>query len=362
MFATRLSLLLGAVLLAAGCHSVHRQPCAPECAQPVAKPCGWEGIYPTVLTPWQCGSVDHASLAAQIEYQLSGGVNGLLLLGTIGEGEYANMEERAEVIQVAVQSAAGCVPIVAGIHTCDLEVAKAQLLQAQQLGVCAVLIKYIGNPHAEFCDVFAFFKQLSVLEVLPIFYYHYPSQTGLCLKPEEIAKILLLPGVAGIKESTLNLGEVERHITLTRGHGRIFLSGTAVNLTQFMALGGHGAMCPEAALLPGLTVHAYRAYTLGDVKEARSTQRKLFVVVPLLQGGFITEPMARCLTMAAQDRKIELPMGEDHPQARLKAALDGLAVPTSPEVKPPLPPLSRQDEHKVNGFLRKANQPGWFVD
>src|SRR5438876_5386134 len=64
-----------------------------------ACPC-WCGVYSTVLTPWNCAcaGVDTAALAAEIHYQLSGRVHGLLVLGTLGEGMYASEEERAQVI------------------------------------------------------------------------------------------------------------------------------------------------------------------------------------------------------------------------------------------------------------------------
>jgi 4-hydroxy-tetrahydrodipicolinate synthase len=342
--------LLGLVALLGGCHSVPHAGPSP-CGPPV---CGWGGIYPTVLTPWcDGGGVDESALAAQIDVQLRSGVHGLLVLGTIGEGEYASMAERAQVIRVAVQAARGCVPVVVGIHTCNLAAAQAQLLQARDLGAQAVLVKYAGRPAATGAEVLGFFHQLAALQALPIFYYHYPSQTGLQLTPAEVADILRLPGVVGIKESTLDLDEVSAHVALLQGHPTCFLSGTALNLTQFLDAGGHGAMCPEAVLLPALTVYAYHTYHAGRPEEARSAQRELFVVAPLLRDGLATERLTRIIVMATQDHHIGLPMGVDHPQARLKAALNALGVPTSPSVKCPLPPLDRHDAHKVTRATRK---------
>ena len=116
------------------------------------KPC-WGGIYPTVLTPWNCNGcgVDTAALAAEVQYQLCGGVHGLLLLGTLGEGMYASEQERAEVITTAVATVAGKVPVVVGIHTGDVQCALNQLHQAKALGAQAVLVKYLGPKCAPFC-------------------------------------------------------------------------------------------------------------------------------------------------------------------------------------------------------------------
>src|SRR2546423_15170244 len=96
------------------------------CCQP------WAGVYPTVLTPYNCDcTVDEASLEAQLRYELAGGASGVLILGSIGEGEYATPEVRAQMLRATARVVNGCVPIVAGIHTCDPEAAKDQMLQAR---------------------------------------------------------------------------------------------------------------------------------------------------------------------------------------------------------------------------------------
>jgi 4-hydroxy-tetrahydrodipicolinate synthase len=345
--------LTGLVFLQAGCVTMqHHCPVAP------VQLCHWGGIYPTVLTPFcDCG-VDIKSLEAQLQFELKGGVQGLLVLGTIGEGQYVNDQERAQVISTAVRVAHGSVPVVAGIHTGDVEVARAQLLQAKQLGASAVLVKYLDHCGACGTDVLGFMASLADLQALPIFYYHYPSQTGLHLSPPEIASILGLPGVVGIKESTLDLKEVQAHILLA-GPDKAYLSGTGLNLTQFMDLGGNGAMCPEALLMPGGTVRAYHAYLAGHREEARALQKEFFVILPILKKQSPPVAVARILFMAAQDHKRAVSMGHDHPQARLKAALNCLCVPTSPEAKCPLPPLTPHDLKKVARAVKKLKCIDW---
>jgi 4-hydroxy-tetrahydrodipicolinate synthase len=321
--------------------------------------CHWAGIYPTVVTPLcDHSGIDVQSLEHQIRHELGGGVHGLLVLGTIGEGQYTSMEERAQVISTAVHMA-GPAPVIVGIHTCDPACARTQLYQARELGAAAALVKYIGRPHASAAEVLGFFSELCQDNVLPIFYYHYPSQTGLKLAPRDIADILSLPGVVGIKESTLNLKEVQQHICLTRGLGKAFFSGTALNLTQFLALGGCGAMCPEAVLLPGPTVQAYEAYVHGRCREARCLQAHLFEMTPILQSRPTPVPLTRAMVMSGSDHKMPLPMGKDQPQARLKVALCCMGIATSTTVKCPLPPLSARDQRRVEKTMGKVKSIDW---
>jgi 4-hydroxy-tetrahydrodipicolinate synthase len=330
------------------------QPCAPA-----AEPGCWGGIYPLVMTPYCENGVDILSLERQIRHELSGGVQGLMVLGTFGEGQYVTPAERVQVISTAVRVAGGSVPVVAGIHSGDLADARAQLVQAHHLGASAVLVKYTGHPKASGQEVLGFIAALAEMNLLPIFYYHYPSQTGLYLKPEEVAAILSLPGVVGVKESTLDLREVQAHVRLTCHQGKVVMSSTALNLTQVLDLGGHGAMCPEAVLLPGPTVQAYRAFREGRHDEARCLQEEFFTLLPILRDRAAPVSISRVAFMAAQDHKVPLPLGHNHPEARLKAALDCLGITTSPQVKPPLPPLTEKDHRRVERAMKDVKAIDW---
>src|SRR5205085_6490217 len=119
---------------------------------------------------------------------------------------------------------------------------------------------------------------------LPILYYHYPSDTHLKLSPAEVADIVKLPNVIGAKISTLDLREFEAIAAHTKCCGKVYLTGTALNLTQFMDAGGNGAMCPEAVLLPAKTVCVFRLWCDGQHDAARDAQKELFVLSPVLRG------------------------------------------------------------------------------
>jgi 4-hydroxy-tetrahydrodipicolinate synthase len=317
------------------------------------KVCPWAGVYPTVVTPFGPHGVDTRALKRQLDLQLRGGVQGLLVLGTIGEGRFASPEERAQVIATAVQAAGARVPVVVGIHTCELTEAQAQLRQARELGARAVLVKYTGRPAATVAEVFSFYAGLAEGGALPIFYYHHPAETGLKLAAHEVARILSLEGVVGIKETTLDLREVKAHMHFVADPSKAFLTCTALNLTQFLDLGGHGAMCPEAVLMPDTVVQAYSCYQAGQGAAARELQKHLFVLEPLLSDSKLPTGIVRTAFMTAQDHGVALPLGDVQPQARLKCALTCMGVPTPPTVRGPLPGLNDGDRCKVNVVVGK---------
>ncbi len=321
--------------------------------------CPWAGIFPTVVTPFCGDGVDVASLECQIRYQLQGGCRGLLLLGTIGEGQYATMAERAVIIRTAVCTA-GPAPVIVGIHTCNLGLAQAQLAQARDQGAAAVLVKYLGNPRASAGEVLGFYAALCEMHALPIFYYHYPGQTHLRLSARDVANILCLEGVVGIKESTLNFADMRAHICLTRGLGKCYFTSTALNLTQYLEMGGSGAMCPEAVLLPAQVVREYDLWVHACVDDARALQKALFVLAPVISNSPLPVSLTRFVEMRAADRGVPLPLGaRSHPQAKMKAALNCLGVPTPTAVKCPLPPLSGRDERTVARACSRIKSMNW---
>jgi 4-hydroxy-tetrahydrodipicolinate synthase len=313
----------------------------------------------TPLLP--CGGVDTQSLACQIRHALAGGVKGLLLLGTYGEGHLLTAEERGQAIATAVDTARGRVPIIVGIHTASIEEAIAQAEQAKNLGAAAVLVKYLGNPTASPHEVYAYYAALCDSQVLPVFYYHYPDHTGLRMSASDVARILSLPGVVGIKESILNLREMQAHIDLAKAHDKAFFCSTALILTQYLQSGGNGAMCPEAVLLPGPTVQCFEAFVNGRAEEARAIQSELFVLTPVFRDRMSVPHATRIALTAAANHHLPLPMATDKPQARIKAALTSVCVPTPTVVKCPLPALTAHELARVQTAMRRAKLIDWTL-
>ena len=321
----------------------------------------WAGIYPTIVTPYRgaYGGVDIVSLDKQLEHVIKAGVSGLVVCDSFGEGEYLTAPERGEVIQTAIRHAFPRIPVIVGIHTCDIGDAMRQALEARRLGASGVLVKYTGKPNASAAEVHRFMQALGELKALPIFYDHCPSRTGVDLGTNEIAQILALPGVVGIRESSPHLPEIVEHMKLCRGLGRVFFTATALNLAQFLECGGVGAMCPEAVLLPEACVKAYRACAVGRHEEAHAIQEELYAVAPIFRLRPTLPILERVVYRTAQDFKLAGPTGQEEPQAQMKAALTCLGIPTQTWVKMPLPPLTGCEQHCVSSTITTVKKIDW---
>jgi dihydrodipicolinate synthase/N-acetylneuraminate lyase len=329
----------------------------------------WAGIYATLVTPYRGtnGGIDTAALEREIDHVLRGKVQGLVILDSYGEGEYATPEERAQVMNTTVRRVFPKAPVIVGIQGRDLATAKQQATQARNAGASAVLVQFQANAPITEQQLYDFMRGLSDQNALPIFYDHCPARSGvdltavqIALTAVQIAHILALPNVAGIREGTINLNEVEEHQRVCKQLNKVFFSATALNLTQFMATGGQGAMCPEAALLPAPCEKEYQACAAGRHEEARSIQDELFTVAPILHNGPTTPTvLQRMAYIVSQDYRVLMPSGQEQPQAQMKAALNCMGVQMQPLVKIQLAKLTGGDLECVKATVREIKQIDW---
>ena len=338
---------------------------APEAALATAPPTQFKtydhrairGVIPTVLTPYdENEQIDDVALRAQVHYLLDAKVHGLLLMGSFGECPYLNDDDREIVIRTSVDTAAGDKPVIVGITAQSTFVAAEQMRQAQRLGASAVMVCLPQYFKLHFDDVKRHYSRLSAMSLLPIFYYHYPAATGLELKPSQVAELLALPNVVGIKESTFDMLSIKRHISLAEENNRIYLSGSELNFMQFMDLGGHGVVGAAALIMPRTAVAMYDAYQAGDRIKARELQSLLFETMPLAKRTGAPIALVRKAFLLALRQGIEIPLDIEPAQGRLKAALARRGVPIKPVMRSPLPPLTAHDEQLVEQAIMKIEE------
>ncbi len=316
-----------------------------------------KGVLPTVLTPFDDNDqIEVEAVEAQVKYLLEAGVNGLVLMGSFGESPYLSDADREIMLRAAVEVAGGAVPIVVGITALSTHVAAEQLRQAHRLGASAVMACLPIYYKLDFADVKRHFARLAAMSLLPVFYYHYPAVSGLDLKPAQIAELLAIPNVVGIKESTLDMHAIRRHIQLTRELDRVYLSGSEFIFTQFMDLGGHGTVSGGSLLMPRTAVAMYQAYQSGDKARARELQSRIFEVMPALKSTHAPIALVRPAFMLALRQGLEIRVDAEPTHARLKAALARRGIPIKPIVRSPLPQLTPADERAVNEAMARIEE------
>jgi 4-hydroxy-tetrahydrodipicolinate synthase len=224
------------------------------------------------------GKVDYPTLRKLIDWHVTEGTDGLVIVGTSGESPTVTVEEHREILRVSVEQAAKRIPIIAGCGANSTAEAISLAKYAESIGADAQLqvVPYYNKPTQE--GLFQHFKAIAeATPKLPVILYNVPGRTVADLQHETVLRLAKVPGIIGIKEATSN---IERAQWLIRDVPKEFAvfsgdDGTAVAL---MLCGGAGNISVTANVAPRLMHELCMAATRGDVKEAMRIQFQLLPV------------------------------------------------------------------------------------
>jgi 4-hydroxy-tetrahydrodipicolinate synthase len=273
------------------------------------------GSIVAITTPMHPdGSLDLESYRSLIDWHIAEGTDAIVAVGTTGESPTVDVDEHLELIRVAVDQAAGRIPIIAGTGANSTLEAIELTREAAALGASASLqvVPYYNKPTQE--GLYQHFKTIAESTNLPIILYNVPGRTVADLAHETVIRLAQISNVVGIKEAT---GNIERAIWLLREAPEDFAiysgdDGTAVAL---MLLGGHGNISVTANVVPGLMSKLCHLAIAGNAKQAADLQAKL---MPLHRAMFVeANPIPVKWALAAMGRA---PSGIRLPLVTLSAA------------------------------------------
>jgi 2-dehydro-3-deoxy-D-pentonate aldolase len=245
------------------------------------------GVIPPMVTPLRAADeLDVAGLECLIEHMINGGVHGIFILGTCGEGPSLSYRLRRELIERTCHQARGRVPLLVGI-TDTAYVEAVQLAgHAAASGAQAVVLSapyYYRYGQPELADYLA--KIVTELP-LPLFLYNMPSMTKTQFEPETIRRAMNLEGIVGIKDSSGDMAYFDQLLALARERADwTVLVGPEEFLTRTMKLGGHGGVPGGANFYPRLFVDLYEAVVRGDEARETQLQKQLLTLGQIYQVG-----------------------------------------------------------------------------
>ena len=220
------------------------------------------------------GAVDYDGLRRLIDWHIAQGTDCIGVVGTTGESPTVSMEENCEIIRVAVEQAAGRVPIMAGTGGNSTREAIELSRFAKEVGADCTLsvVPYYNKPSQE--GIYQHFKAIAEAVDIPMVLYNVPGRTVADMQPETTLRCAGLPGVIGVKEAS---GNIERAQWLIKQAPKGFAiysgdDGTAVAL---MLLGGQGNVSVTANVAPKLMHELCIAAIEGRVREATAIQMRL---------------------------------------------------------------------------------------
>lgn len=237
------------------------------------------GSIVALVTPMlEDGQVDYASLRKLIDWHVAEGTDCIGVVGTTGESPTVNVDEHCEIIRVAVEQAAGRVPIMAGCGANSTAEAIELAKFAQKVGADCQLqvVPYYNKPTPE--GQYRHFKTIAeATGDLPIVLYNVPGRTVADMQHATVLRLAQVPGIVGIKEAT---GNIERAQWLIKEAPKGFsiYSGDDATAVALMLCGGHGNVSVSANVAPRLMHELCVAAIAGDARRAMSIQMRLLPI------------------------------------------------------------------------------------
>ncbi|WP_042698958.1 4-hydroxy-tetrahydrodipicolinate synthase [Azospirillum sp. B506] len=242
------------------------------------------GYLTAVPTPFTAdGGIDEAAFSSFCDHQVAQGISGLVVCGTTGEAPALSAREHERLVRLAVEAAAGRVPIIAGagsnVTAHSVELAR----QAQRAGAdgLLVVVPYYNRPSQE--GLFRHFQAVAAAVDIPTILYDVPARTGCGLSIPTIARLADLPGIVGLKDAS---GDMTRPAALRRLLGNKFrlFTGDDATVPGFLAQGGDGCVSVTSNVVPALCVRMHAAFQNGDPAEAQAIA---LTTTPLTSALFI---------------------------------------------------------------------------
>jgi 4-hydroxy-tetrahydrodipicolinate synthase len=269
--------------------------------------------------------LDVEALERVIEHVLGGGVHGLFLLGSTGEGPGVSGRLRGELVDRACRQVARRLPVLVGISDTAFAESVALARRAADCGADAVVATtpYYFKPGQ--AELIGYFAELAAALPLPLYLYNMPGLTGTVIEPDTVRRLMEVPGIAGIKDSSGDLGYFGKLLSLARERSgwSVFMGREELGV-HALAMGAHGVVPGGANLLPRLHGDAWAAVAARDVDRAEAVNMR------------ITEVANAVYTLGCQSAGFI---------QGLKAALSmaGLCGDLLAPPFPPLPPADREE-------------------
>jgi 4-hydroxy-tetrahydrodipicolinate synthase len=248
-----------------------------------------KGVFTALVTPFRNDGIDEKALKKLVEFQIAGGVDGIVPCGTTGEAPTLSYEEHAKVIELTVKYVAGKVPVIAGTGSNSTEEAIELTQTAKKLGAdaCLLTTPYYNKPTQE--GMVKHFTMIAEETRIPIVLYNIPGRTGVNMTPETIARLAKVKNIIAIKEAAGSVTQVSEIYRLTNGKFTI-LSGDDGLFLPMMSVGAVGVISVFSNIMPKELKALYKAFMVeNNVAKAIKLHTKY---MPLFQNLFIeTNPI-----------------------------------------------------------------------
>ena len=241
----------------------------------------YRGAFTALVTPFRDGEVDEQGFIDLIEFQIEQGIHGIVPCGTTGESATLGFDEHKRVVELAVQTVNGRVPVIAGTGANNTLEAIEFTESAKESGADAVLsvAPYYNKPNQQ--GIYEHFKAIAEAVDIPMFLYNVPGRTVVHILPETVARLAEIDNIIGIKEACGSLEQIS-DVKRFCPDDFIILSGDDFTSMPTVFVGGHGVISVVSNLDPKGMADLMTAALEGDIQRANEIHYRLFPLMKLM--------------------------------------------------------------------------------
>lgn len=286
----------------------------------------FEGVATALITPFKNEKIDWDAFERIVEFQIEGGVDGLVVCGTTGEGSTLSDEEHRECIKFVVDKVAHRIPVIAGTGSNDTAYCLDLTAGACELGVDGVLVVTPYYNKATQSGLLEVFTRVADASSAPVILYNVPLRTGVNIEPQTYEKLVKHDNIVAIKEANGNISSIVETCSLI-GDNAILYSGNDDQIVPILSLGAKGVISVLSNVIPKQTVEMTHAALDGNFKKAAEMQLNMHDLVSALFSEVNPIPVkAACAKIGLCENSLRLPLTKMADEAKLICALQNHGV------------------------------------
>jgi len=231
------------------------------------------GAGTALITPFSEGEIDYVTLEKLINWQVDEGIDAIIVSGTTGESPTLSREEKKSLLDFALKTVKGRVPVIAGTGTNSTSDSILLSKDAEALGADGLLVvtPYYNKPSQR--GLYAHYEAIAEAVSLPVILYNVPGRTSVDLLPETVIALSKIPNITGLKEAS----GMPQRVEMLKGNvpeGFRIYTGNDPEIAEFMERGAHGVISVLSNVMPRLTHTLVSGSLEGKKEEARTLQKK----------------------------------------------------------------------------------------
>ncbi|MFO1001906.1 MAG: dihydrodipicolinate synthase family protein [Planctomycetaceae bacterium] len=227
------------------------------------------GVIPPVISPMKSADqLDVDAVDRVVEHLLQGGVSGLFVLGTTGEGPSLTYDMRRTMVERTCEQVKGRVPVLVGVTDTSLAESLALAQHSASCGAAAIVAAAPFYFDVSQAALEAWFRELADRSPLPLMLYNMPSCVGVTLDLGIVDSLSHHPNIAGIKDSGGDWAYFQKLCDRHRDREDfVIFMGPEELLAEAVAAGANGGVCGGGNLLPQVYSRLYLAAVRKDANE-----------------------------------------------------------------------------------------------